>query len=390
MHQAVPSSIVLGLGTWLVSLALAGDAAAEDTRGGSIEPHMKKLLAVGAKGQGNSDAAAAWQAVARADAAELPRLLRALDDASPLAANWLRAAVEAISDRTVRQGGKLPLKELEAFVRDTSHSPRARRLAYEQLARADKTAPDRLVPGMLHDPSTEFRRDAVARLLAQAQATPASDQTALLELYRRALSAARDKDQVETIAGGLKKLGQEVDLAAHFGFILNWKLIGPFDNVGGKGFAVAYPPEKEVDFEASYPGKTGTVEWSEHVTKDRYGMVNLNQAVGKHMGAAAYAAAEFHSPKQQTVQFRIASLCAVRLWLNGKLLDSREVYHAGASNEMDHYISQGTLQPGRNLILVKCLQNEQTEEWAQNWDFQLRVCDATGTAILSSHRKARE
>jgi hypothetical protein len=39
------------------------------------------------------------------------------------------------------------------------------------------------------------------------------------------------------------------------------------------------------------------------------------------------------------------------------------------------------------VILVKCLQNEQTEDWAQNWDFQLRVCDATGTAVLSMDRK---
>ena len=42
----------------------------------------------------------------------------------------------------------------------------------------------------------------------------------------------------------------------------------------------------------------------------------------------------------------------------------------------------------KNTILVKVCQNEQTEEWAQRWQIQLRVCDATGTAVLSADRKA--
>jgi hypothetical protein len=33
--------------------------------------------------------------------------------------------------------------------------------------------------------------------------------------------------------------------------------------------------------------------------------------------------------------------------------------------------------------LLKICQNEQTEEWAQNWAFQFRVCDAIGTAVLA-------
>jgi hypothetical protein len=45
------------------------------------------------------------------------------------------------------------------------------------------------------------------------------------------------------------------------------------------------------------------------------------------------------------------------------------------------------LKKGRNEILVKICQNEQTEDWAQTWDFQLRVCDALGTAVLSQDRK---
>jgi hypothetical protein len=383
MRQTLRQALRCGFGLAVVvsALALGGAAAAEP----QLDRPLKAILAVGEKGRGNAEAARAWQELVKADAAAIPGLLTALDGASPLAANWIRGAIDAIAEREL-PGGKLPTSALEKFALDTSHAPRARRLAFEWLARADKTAPDRLIPGMLHDPSTEFRRDAVARLLAEAGRTPTSDAAALKTLYQKALSGARDKDQVETIAAALKKLGQEVDLAAHFGFILRWKVIGPFENAGGRGFNVAYPPEKELDLKASYPGKAGTATWKDHETKERYGQVDLNKAVGKHMGAAAYALTDFQSEKRQKVNIRITSLCAVKLWVNGRQLTAHEVYHSGPSDVIDHYIAEGTLEAGKNQILVKCLQNEQKEDWAQNWDFQLRVCDATGTAVLSADR----
>ena len=62
-------------------------------------------------------------------------------------------------------------RALEKFLVDRRHAPRSRRLAYEWLVRVDPAAADRLLPGMLDDPSLELRRDAVAQLLEQGQAT---------------------------------------------------------------------------------------------------------------------------------------------------------------------------------------------------------------------------
>src|SRR3712207_8164790 len=42
----------------------------------------------------------------------------AMDGAGPRAANWLRAAVDGIAERTLAAGKPLPAKALEAFVRD--------------------------------------------------------------------------------------------------------------------------------------------------------------------------------------------------------------------------------------------------------------------------------
>ena len=47
---------------------------------------------------------------------------------------------------------------------------------------------------------------------------------------------------------------------------------------------------------------------------------------------------------------------------------------------LDQYRVPAELKPGRNVILVKLCQNEQTEDWAQRYQLQLRVCDASGRA----------
>ena len=64
---------------------------------------------------------------------------------------------------------------------------------------------------------------------------------------------------------------------------------------------------------------------------------------------------------------------------NGKEVFSCEECHHGA--EMDQYIIPVTLKAGRNELLLKVCQNEQTESWAQNWSFQARLCDSAGAAV---------
>jgi hypothetical protein len=53
---------------------------------------------------------------------------------------------------------------------------------------------------------------------------------------------------------------------------------------------------------------------------------------------------------------------------------------------IDQYIVNASLKKGTNSILLKIAQNEQEESWAQRWQFQLRVCDNNGTAILANGR----
>ena len=101
--------------------------------------------------------------------------------------------------------------------------------------------------------------------------------------------------------------------------------------------------------------------------------------LGKHKGTVAYAYAVALSPAERPVQIRAGSANALKLFLNGKEVFAREEYHHGM--EMDQYVGTGTLKAGRNDLLVKVCQNEQSEPWAQNWMFQVRLCDAVGAAV---------
>jgi hypothetical protein len=304
-----------------------------------------------------------------------------MDGASPLASNWLRAAFESVAGRLVDRGDTLPTDALERFVLDLRHAPRARRLAYEWLARVDGTAPDRLIPRLADDPSVEFRRDAVARSVAMAERLEsAGEKAAASAEYREALRSARDIDQIRAVATKLRQLGETVDIRSHFGFLPDWKLIGPFDHSGSKAFDVRYPPEIEFSQDSEYDGKGQRVRWKDFRTDDEYGVVDLNQALGRHKGAIAYALAEFPSGAARVVELRLGCVTGWKLWLNGELLFGHEEYHHGM--EIDQFRVDGKLCAGQNRLLLKVCQNEQTEEFAQEWRFQVRVCDAAGTAVL--------
>ncbi|MCI0377977.1 MAG: hypothetical protein L0215_10245 [Gemmataceae bacterium] len=349
--------------------------------GEPIDDLLARIRAVGKEGKGNVAAAQAWQRLVQRGPDALLPVLSALDDASPAARNWLRSAVEAIGDETLRAKKPLPEKQLEAFIQDKRHAGHSRRLAYEWLVRIDPKTPARLLPGMLDDPGQELRRDAVAVVLERAKNLfDADDKAGAKTQYQKALAHARDRDQLKLVAGQLKKLGIDVDLTARFGFITRWMLVGPFDNVKGVGFQNVYPPEKGVDLAAKYTSKDGKdIRWIEHETHEPLGMVDLNKAIGHLKGAVAYGYAVVESKEERPVEIRAGSNNAIRIFLNGKEVFFREEYHHGM--DMDQHVGKGVLKAGKNEILIKVCQNEQTEDWAQLWSFQLRVCDAIGGAV---------
>ena len=355
-----------------------------------IDQLTATIRSVGPKGEGHVAAQQAWKSLAVQPASELPNVLDGFKGANNLAANWLRGAVDSIAQAALNDSKTLPEKDLRAFIINHDNAPLARLTAYEWLMRVNPQIREELLPHFLNDNSLELRRDAVASLLQKAKlSAKGDDSNTTIEDYRTALKYARDLDQIDEITKQITDLGGQVDLPRHFGFLLDWHVVAPFDNTNKKGLDLEYSPEKtassSINSKASYEGKMPGLKWKATTSGERFGIVDLNGIyTDKYKGAIAYAHTTFESSAAQKVQLRLGCINANKIWLNGALLTRNNVYHANML--IDQYIVNATLKKGTNNILLKIAQNEQEEEWAQRWQFQLRICDANGTAILANDR----
>jgi len=368
----------------VLGLASLGQAANDE-----FDESVAVLRAIGGEGQGNEAAGWALKHLAKGGVDTLPALLAAMDGANLFAANYLRGAVEVIAGDALAKGGELPLVELGEFLLNKGHDTKPRALAFELIRRVDVGAAERLVPGLLSDPSVDLRREAVARLLGQARSlAKTGNKPAAVLLYRQALDAARDLDQIQAVAGALRELDRKVNLTRHFGFLVDWQMAGPFHNKDRAGFAAVFGPEKNAALSVTYDGVKGKVKWQPYSTDDEYGMVDFNKPYGDLKEVTGYAQTEFVSLTDRPAELRLGCKNAWKIWLNGELVFERDEYHRGM--RIDQYQLPVQLEKGSNTILVKACQNEQVEDWTVQWQFQLRVCDATGTAIHSAAKKNPE
>ena len=384
------ATTAFGLVTVLHGITLT--TSAQDTDG--LKEQIATVRNIGSKGKGHRAASAAWKEIVKNDAESIPTVLAGMDEANVLAINWLRAAVDTMAESTLNAGKSLPAAKIESFLLDVGHHPRARRTAYEWLLKVDETAYERLITKFVDDPSMELRRDAVAHLIKNAQESLDDGKKGqAIDEFKAALSSARDGKQIEAITKTLRENDVEVNLPRHFGFLMQWNVIGPFENTNTSGYDIAFPPENEVDLNGKYEGKSKLqAAWTPVTTDDDYGLVDLNtiyeglKEEKNHKGAIAYAYTTFESDADQQVDVRLCCPTGNKLWVNGKLIISHHVYHA-TTTTLDQFVGKAMLKKGTNHILIKIAQNEQEESWAQRWQFQLRICDQYGTAILAADRQ---
>ena len=295
--------------------------------------------------------------------------LSAFADATPAGGNWLRSGIERAVERA---GDSLSANTLTAVVADRKQPARVRTLAFGWLKDRDPSRAAGLLDGMLDDPALDLRREAVEKKLA---AVAAAEETAQKSTHRECLAAARDVDQIERIAAWLSENGEKVNVAEVLGFVRNWRVSEEFDNAKGVGFAKAYPPE------AALPARPETGQWKNVASADKHGAIDLNDAIATKKGVLAYAVADVVMPRSGPAEVRIGSPCAVAVWVNGKPVMAHEIYHA--SEAIDQYVATAEFREGTNTVMVKCCQNEQTEPWAADWKFQLRVCDPLGSPLAT-------
>lgn len=345
------------------------------------------LLRADKNGVGQEAAAEAWQRIVNQGPAVLPTLFEAASQANPVALNWIVTAADRIVDLERASNRKIPDAVFLSVVENRAAQAKIRWWAWQRLQEQSPQLAAKILENSLDDPAPQLRRAAVEAAIQKlgdldALLTRGEDVAARRNVAARLetiFEAARDKDQVEKIAGWLGQLGKPVDLAAHYGYVRSWLVAGPFDNTRDGGFDTPFPPEEKLDPHQKYRGKHGEVAWKAVTTDDIHGRVDLNAILAEEKGVVAYAWAVVEVEKEQPAEIRWATPNATKLWLNGQLLAVFHVYHSGY--EDDQYRVQCRLKLGKNDILLKICQNEQTQDWARPWEFRLRVCDALGGGI---------
>lgn len=359
-------SIIYLPGLLLFSVLMYPEVGSADVSPQQLEP-FRKVQAGDDAGVAQASKLAR-ELSARNDLGSLTAL-RAMKGATSLGKNWLLGLANAAQNR--RPASKA---ELEAFLNNSSEDAESRYTVFRWLTDGNAEARKQWLGKMTDDPSPEIRYEAIALALEPAELTEAS--------LRTLLDSARQPEQVTAIIERLGKLGVTIDQAKHFGFLTQWKFIGPFDNVGSDKFNTAYPIEPDYvagKIAESYAGKNGDVKWVSESSSDKEGLVDLAKLYNNEKGCVVYGIAEVSSPSDVACELRVGCINAQKVWVNGELVIANEVYHTGM--QVDQYIAPIKLKAGTNKILIKVCQNEQKEAWAQRYVFQARICDSTGKAI---------
>lgn len=348
----------------------------------------KDVDVLGRHGRATPEGRAAWDRLSQAGPEAIVPLLEGMNTPDTVRANWLRTAFEPVVERELKTGGKrIDAETLLTFVRDTSKQGRTRRLALEVVEKLRPGTSEKLYSGWRNDP--EFRFDAVARLLNAAGDLLKTKASTDAEVeFRLAWDAARDQQQLRDAAAGLAQLGITVSVAKQMGFLTDWFVIGPFDSMGQKGFHLEYPPERKVDLSAELPGQGRKVGWKRVKAREpavtarggHQALISLadKDALGNADDAVAFAYTEILVPKPVDAEFRGAADDNLTVWVNGKKVFGFEEWRNGV--RLDRHRFKVQLQGGKNTLLVKVCQSAAPNP-EPNWEFFLRIVDATGQGI---------
>jgi carbohydrate binding protein with CBM4/9 domain/glycosyl hydrolase family 39 (putative alpha-L-iduronidase) len=181
------------------------------------------------------------------------------------------------------------------------------------------------------------------------------------------------------------------------GFIIDWRLFGPFADPGGRGYAKgidkdylsAFGSEKnavigsKMQYKYDFVKMTGKkfnltlkpVEYHGASAADYYQsktFINLKTSLQPDKYAVAYAFCYINAPADMEAQLRIGSDDGCKIWLNNSMVLRRKVYRAAVE---DNDIADVRLKKGINTLLIKITQD------VGGWGFYCRLTDRQGDPI---------
>jgi len=269
--------------------------------------------------------------------------------------------------------------------------PAENRLWVDYAVKDDQHTPDMatalLVLGAREAPQVEFNGMPYA---APLDTITVERQTA----YVIPLVGALDDEALRRIPERFRRVRQV--LALHGSrdfeplFVHDWYVVGPFPHtdfsrVLWTGKLASYPPEREVDLDATYIGmkraEDGTetpveVRWRRLLAPDQPplgpGPVVLADYFTPNKLAIAYAYTTIVSDRDRTVTLYTGSDQCLTVWLNGELVLQRVLYRAVAPDQDKVPVR---LRKGVNTVLVK------SAAGYEGWSFYFRLGDEYGLPI---------
>lgn len=174
--------------------------------------------------------------------------------------------------------------------------------------------------------------------------------------------------------------GPSQDAEAAFraeGYLLDWQIVGPFDNSGRGGHDQAFEPETKPfaagqTFVGKLPGEPLPWRHFAHAKAPRNGFVNLADLLQPDSDVTGYATLWIRSERAVDAALHIGAAGAYKIWLDGVAVGQADSYHSPNALQDAHPMR---LQAGWNRLLIKLGADEGL------WGFYARVSAPSGAPL---------
>ncbi len=168
------------------------------------------------------------------------------------------------------------------------------------------------------------------------------------------------------------RIDASLALHAEMRRVVDWRVIGPFDNSAGGAVDRVFPPEVEFDPEARYIDAKGRPIYWHGAPPVSYGIVNLDVLLADPSHAATYALTHVRIDEETEALVHLSGSGAFRLWINDRLVLDEPLVR---QSKEELYRVPVRLHQGWNRVLVKaCVESEPLF-------FYLSFTDTTGLPL---------
>jgi hypothetical protein len=161
----------------------------------------------------------------------------------------------------------------------------------------------------------------------------------------------------------LRRSWDKAQAEATADFLVDWHVIGPFKGETAGKISLDLKTTVEEEFVRRGDGSVDLKKWKAVKATRKNGAVDLASALGAQEWCVGYGYAEVESIHPREAVLKCGSDDGIKLWLNGKLIYTREEGRAyKPTDEVSIYLKAGV-----NRLLVKC------DNYTRGWSFGVAI-----------------